>query len=93
MLPNPYLQYLRLLRRHETIPSGRMSLDLVRYRTESGLGGGEFVVLYSVLENRRVCVYVRLDGIGYNLDPTSSSRASILVLSYPEAEVTVVSSS
>jgi hypothetical protein len=90
MLPNPYLEHIRILCRDETISSSRMSLDLVCYRAGFGLGGGEFVVLYSVLENRRVCVYVRLDGIGYNLEPTS--RSSFRVLSYPEP-VTVASSS
>jgi hypothetical protein len=88
VLPNTYLEYIRILCRDETISSCGVSLDLVRYRAESGLGGGEFAVLYSVLENRRVCVYV--DGIGYNLEP--SSRSSFWVLSYPEL-VTVASSS
>jgi hypothetical protein len=58
MLPNPYLEYVRILCRHEAIPSLGLSLDLVRYRAESWLGSGEFVVLYSVFESRRVCIYV-----------------------------------
>ena len=89
MLPNTYLKYIRILCRYETIPSSRMSLDLVCYRAGFGLGGGEFAGLYSVLENRGLCVYV--DGIGYNLEP--ASRSSFWVLSYPEAWVTVASSS
>jgi hypothetical protein len=88
VLPNTYIEYIRVLCCYEAIPSRGVSLDLVRYRVKFGLGGGEFVMLYSVLENRRVCVYV--DGIGYNPEPTS--RSSFWVSLYPEP-VTVASSS